>query len=61
MTLRALAAFAFAATAALVFNIFPGELNAQAPPALFGDSAIDVAGAACGSSAPSNQVLVTVP
>ena len=42
MTLRALAGLAVAATAALFFTTFPGELSAQAPPALFGDSAIDV-------------------
>src|SRR6188472_3252846 len=41
MTLRALAALAVAATAVLFFTIFPGELIAQAPPPVFGDSAID--------------------
>ncbi|HTM33142.1 MAG TPA: M12 family metallo-peptidase [Vicinamibacterales bacterium] len=42
MIIRALAAFAAAATAVLVITSFSGELTAQQPPALFGDSAIGV-------------------
>jgi len=41
MPFRALAAAA-AATVALFFTALPGELTAQAPPALFGESAADV-------------------
>ena len=39
---RSVAALVAASISGLLFTTFPGELTAQTPPALFGDSAVDV-------------------
>ena len=46
MPTRAFAVLVAISIAALFFAAFPGELTAQAPPPLFGDSAVDVVAAA---------------